>query len=138
MEMERKGFTSSTSTTVIVEAPGERAEQALKQDGSPNEAVKLLKEKHEKEFGGSGKRTEQELPQNKKSEAANTNGTNDKPVSIHRNPVKKATNSHHVGVFECNNRAQGTGCDIEDNEVNAEDSEFVGVFNCGNEPKKPN
>ncbi|KAI5343748.1 hypothetical protein L3X38_011624 [Prunus dulcis] len=92
-----------------------------------------------KEMEGKGKQggTEQvELPQNKKSEAANTNGTNERPASIRRNPVK-ATGSHHVGVFNCNNRAQGTGCNIEDNEIDSKDSQFVGVYDCGNESKKP-
>ncbi|ONI21630.1 hypothetical protein PRUPE_2G076900 [Prunus persica] len=126
----------STSTTVIIESPEERTEEALKQD----EARKLHKELAEKKFL---RGTEQvELPRNKKSEATNTNKTNESPATIRGNSIKATgscrAKSHHVGVFECNNRDQGTGCDIENNEVDAKDSQFVGVFNCGNESKKPN
>lgn len=103
-----------------------------------DEAGKLLKELAEKKFLRPGKATEQgELPQNEKSEAANTNGTNERPAIIRAN-LAKATDSNHTGVFDCNNGSQG-GCDIQENEVVAEKSKFAGVFNCGNnESKKPN
>ncbi|XP_021828628.1 uncharacterized protein LOC110769036 [Prunus avium] len=128
----------STSTTVIIEAPEEGTEEALKQDGSLDEAGKLHKELAEKKFLRPGKGTEQvELPQNKKNEAANTNETNAQPASICGNQVN-ASGGHHVGVIDCNNRVQGTGCNIEDNKIDSKDSEFVGVINCGNDPKKPN
>ncbi|XP_021832448.1 uncharacterized protein LOC110772322 [Prunus avium] len=132
--MGKELITSYTSTAAIHEAPKERTEEAPKQD----EAGKLLKELAKKKFPRPGKGTEQvELPQNKTSEAANPNGTNKGLASILRNLVN-AIGGHHVGVFGCNNGAQGTRCNIEDNKIESKDSHHVGVFDCGNEYKKPN
>ncbi|CAL9005573.1 unnamed protein product [Prunus brigantina] len=108
--MGKESPTTFTRNIVIHEAPEERIEQAPKQD----EAGKLLKELAGK-FPRPGKAPEQvELPQNKKTEAANTNGTNEKLAAIRGNEVT-AKRSHHAGVFDCNKRAQGTGCNIVDN-----------------------
>ncbi|KAL6289264.1 hypothetical protein ACE6H2_006774 [Prunus campanulata] len=148
--MGKERFTSSTITTVIPEAPKEITEQAPKQDGFPNEAAKLLKEKHEKHFGSSGKGTEQAPKQDEAGKLLKVlakfffrrpgKGTeqvnNERRPIISGNPVN-ATDSHHAGVFNCNNGAQG-GNNIKDNKIDAKASEYVGVFDCGNEYKKPN
>ncbi|KAL6289266.1 hypothetical protein ACE6H2_006776 [Prunus campanulata] len=139
----------STSTTVIIEAPEEGTEEALKQDGSPNDAGKLHNELREKHFGSSGKGTEQapkqdeagklhkEMAEKHLGSSGNrteqeTKQVNERRAIICENPVN-ATGGHHVGVFNCNNGAQGTRCDIQGNKIESKDSEFVGVFNCGND-----